>query len=76
MLPNPFSMLRPRLAGVLSVACIGALVLASTSAMANSGGTGPSDPSTGVKGHKAKLVHGKAVAPRSADAWRRPTGMR
>ena len=66
MLPNPFRLRSPRLAGALSVACIGAFVLASPSAMANSGGTGTSDPSPTVKGQKAKLVHGKAVAPKSA----------
>jgi hypothetical protein len=66
MLPNPIRMRRPRLAGAISAVCIGALVLASPSALANSGGTGTSDTSPTVKGHKAKLVHGKAVAPRSA----------
>lgn len=66
MLINPFRMRRPRLAGALSIACVGALALASPAAIASSGGTGTSDSSPTVKGHKAKLVHGKAVAPKSA----------
>ena len=66
MLINPFRMRRPRIAGALSIACLGALALASPTAIASSGGTGTSDSSPTVKGHKAKLVHGKAVAPKSA----------
>ena len=66
MLPNLLRIRRPRVAAAVAAACIGALVLASPSAMANSGGTGTTDPSPTVKGHKAKLVHGKAVAPKSA----------
>src|SRR3954471_9504107 len=66
MLPNLSRMRRPRLAGALAAACIGALVLTSPTAIASSGGTGTSDSAPTVKGHKAKLVHGKAVAPRSA----------
>jgi hypothetical protein len=66
MLPNVFCIRRPRVAAAVSAACIGALVLASPTAMANSGGTGTTDPSPTVKGHNAKLVHGKAVAPKSA----------
>jgi hypothetical protein len=66
MLNNSFSMRRAGLTGALSLACLGALALASPSAMAGSGGTGTTDSSPTVKGHKAKLVHGKAVAPRSA----------
>ncbi len=66
MLPNLFRTRRPRVAAAVSAACIGALVLASPSAMASSGGTGTTDSSPTVKGHKAKLVHGKAVAPKSA----------
>jgi hypothetical protein len=66
MLSNPIRMRRPRLAGALIVASVGALVLASPAAIASSGGTGTSDPSPTVKGGKAKLVHGKAVPPKSA----------
>jgi hypothetical protein len=66
MLPNLFCIRRPRVAAAVSAACIGAFVLASPAAMANSGGTGTTDPSPTVKGHNAKLVHGKAVAPKSA----------
>ena len=69
MLPNLFRMRRLHLAGALSIACLSALVLASPTAMASSGGTGTSDSSQTVSGDKAKLVHGKAIAPRSAP-WR------
>ena len=65
MLNNSFSMRRAGLAGALSLTCLGAFTLAGP-AMAGSGGTGTTDSSPTVKGHKAKLVHGKAVAPRSA----------
>lgn len=66
MLNNPFRMRRPRLAGAMALACLGTLALSSPAAMAGSGGTGTTDSSPTVKGHKAKLVHGKAVAPKSA----------
>jgi hypothetical protein len=66
MLPNPFRMRRPQLAGATALACLGAFALVSPAAMAGSGGTGATDSSPTVKGHKAKLVHGKAVAPKSA----------
>jgi hypothetical protein len=65
MLPNLFRIRRPRAAAAVAAACVGALALASP-AMASSGGTGTTDSSPTVKGHKAKLVHGKAVAPKSA----------
>jgi hypothetical protein len=65
MLINSFSMRRAGLAGALSLACLGAVTLAGP-AMAGSGGTGTTDSSPTVKGHKAKLVHGKAVAPKAA----------
>src|SRR3954468_11671442 len=66
MLTNLFSMRRAGVAGAVSLACLAALVLAGPAALASSGGTGTSDSAPTVKGHKAKLVHGKAVAPRSA----------
>jgi len=66
MLPNLFRMRRPRIAGATALACAGALVLASPAAIASSGGTGTSGSSSGVKGQKAKLVHGKAIPPKSA----------
>src|SRR4029079_1727359 len=66
MLPNLLRIRRPRVAAAVAAACIGALSLASPSAMANSGGTGTTDPSRTVTGKKAKLVHGKAIAPKSA----------
>jgi hypothetical protein len=63
---NPFRMRRPRLAGALVLACLTALAFASPAALAGNGGTSTSEPAPTVKGGKAKLVHGKAVAPRSA----------
>jgi hypothetical protein len=49
-----------------SLVCVIALAALSPAAIASSGGTGTSDSSTTVKGHKAKLRHGKAIAPKSA----------
>jgi hypothetical protein len=69
MFSNPFRMRRLRLAGALSLACLTTLALVSPTAMAGSGGTGTtgtSDSSKTVRGSKAKLVHGKAIAPKSA----------
>ncbi len=63
MASNPFRMARLRLAGAL-VACLTALALLSTAAVAGNGGTG--QPAPTVKGSKAKLRHGLAVAPESA----------
>jgi hypothetical protein len=63
---NPFRMRGLRLAGALSLACLTALALPSPTALAGNGGTGTTEPAATVKGHKAKLVHGKAVAPKSA----------
>ena len=66
MFPNLLRIRRPRVAAAVAAACIGALVLMSPTAMANSCGTGTTDPQPTVKGHNAKLVHGKAVAPKTA----------
>jgi hypothetical protein len=68
MFSNPFRMQFLRPAGALALACLLALAILSPAATASSGGTGTSgsSDSTGVKGSKAKLVHGKAIAPRSA----------
>jgi hypothetical protein len=66
MLINSFSMRRAGLAGAIALACLGALVLVGPAAIASSGGTGTADSSPTVKGHKAKLRHGKAVPPKSA----------
>ena len=63
---NPFRMRRLQLAGALSLACLTTLALTSPTAIANDGGTGTSGSSRTVKGDKAKLVHGKAIAPKSA----------
>ena len=64
MFSNPFRMLRLRLGGALLLACLATLAATSPGAMAGSGGTGMPAPT--VKGSKAKLVHGLAVAPKSA----------
>jgi hypothetical protein len=66
MFSNPSGMRRLRLAGALSLACLIVLALVSPSTMAATGGTGTTDSTRTVKGHKARLVHGKAIAPRSA----------
>jgi hypothetical protein len=63
---NPFRMRRLRLAGALSIACLTTLALVIPTAIAGTGGTGATGTSRTVKGHKAKLVHGKAIAPKSA----------
>jgi hypothetical protein len=57
---------RAKLAGCAVLACASALAFA-VSATASSGGTGtPPPPAPTVDGHKAKLVNGFAVAPKSA----------
>jgi hypothetical protein len=67
MFSNPFRMRRLRLAGALSLACLTTLALVSPTAIAGNGGTGTSDGgSRTVRGSEAKLVHGKAIAPKSA----------
>lgn len=54
-------------APALALAGIAALALTATPALAGSGGTGtPPPPPATVKGGKAKLVNGFAVAPRKA----------
>jgi len=58
MLPNLLRIRRPRVAAAVAAACIGALSLASPSAMANSGGTGTTDPSPTVKGQKQLPARG------------------
>jgi hypothetical protein len=63
---NPIRMRSLRLAGALSLASLTTLALASPTALAGNGGTGTTEPAPTVSGHKAKLVHGKAVAPKSA----------
>jgi hypothetical protein len=63
---KPPSMLRLRFAGAL-LACLAASALGSTAASAATGGTG--QPAPTVKGSKAKLRNGLAVAPKSAP-WR------
>jgi hypothetical protein len=55
---------RLRLTGASLVACLTVLALLSAPAGAGTGGTGQPAPS--VKGSKAKLRHGLAVAPKSA----------
>jgi hypothetical protein len=67
MSSNPMRMLRLRLAGAIAMACLTALAVPSTPATAGNGGTGPPGPT--VKGSKAKLRHGLAIAPKSAP-WR------
>jgi hypothetical protein len=62
---KPLHMRRPRMLGA-SVVCLTMLALLSPAAIASSGGTGTTDSSATVKGDKAKLVNGKAVAPKSA----------
>ena len=64
MSSNRIRMLRVRLAGALLLACLTTLALLSTPATAGNGGTGQPGPT--VKGSKAKLRHGLAVAPESA----------
>jgi hypothetical protein len=65
MFPKSFRMSHLRSAAVL-VACVAGLALTGSAALANSGGTGVTDSSRTVKGHKAKLRNGKAIAPESA----------
>jgi hypothetical protein len=70
MLSAPFSLPRLPLSGVLLLACLVTFAVLSTAAMAGNGGTGsPTPPAPTVKGKKAKLVHGLALAPKSAP-WR------
>jgi hypothetical protein len=64
MSSNPDQIVRLRLAGALALACAIPLVLPGTPATAGNGGTG--QPAPTVKGSKAKLRHGRAVAPRNA----------
>jgi len=66
MYSNTISMRRLRLAGALSLACLTTLALVTPTALAGSGGTGTTDSTRTVRGDKAKLVHGKAIAPKSA----------
>ena len=67
MFSNPFRMRCLRSAGALVLACATTLAVLSTAATAGDGGTGSGGPPTPtVKGSKAKLVHGLAVAPKSA----------
>ena len=66
MLLNPFRMRCLRLAGALSLACLTTLAFTGPTAIAGSGGTGTSGSARTVKGDKAKLVNGKAIAPKSA----------
>jgi len=68
MFSNPIRMRRPWRAVALSLVCLTALAAVSPGTMASSGGTGISDSSPTVRGHKAKLRHGKAIPPRSAPA--------
>ena len=65
MSSKPLRMRRPRWVCV-SVVCVTALAASSPVAIASSGGTSTSDSSPTVSGDKAKLVNGKAVAPKSA----------
>src|SRR5215212_2834807 len=67
MFSNPFRMLCLRSAGAFAATCLIALTTLSPASIASSGGTGTSGSSdSGVKGSKAKLVDGKAIAPKSA----------
>jgi hypothetical protein len=64
--PNSNSMSR-KLAGSAALACAATLAFTASPASAGSGGTGtPPPPPPTVAGHKAKLVNGLAVAPKSA----------
>jgi hypothetical protein len=65
MFSNPFRMPSPRSAAAMALACVAILAaLGATAATAGNGGTGTPGPT--VKGSKAKLRHGIAIAPRSA----------
>ncbi|HXE99715.1 MAG TPA: hypothetical protein VN458_05160 [Solirubrobacterales bacterium] len=64
MFSNPSRMVCLRLSATLALACVTALAILSRPAVAGSGGTGLPAPT--VQGSKAKLVNGKAVAPKSA----------
>ena len=65
---NPSRMPRLWRALALSLACLIALAAVSPGTMAATGGTGTADSGSTVRGHKAKLRHGKAIPPRSAPA--------
>ena len=64
MFSNPFAMPSLRLAGALVVASLATFAVLSATATAGNGGTGTPAPT--VKGSKAKLRHGRAIAPESA----------
>lgn len=70
MSSNPCRMPRLRLAAALLLFCLVMLAVSSTAATAGNGGLRtPAPPAPTVKGSKAKLVHGLALAPESAP-WR------
>jgi hypothetical protein len=64
MFSNPSRMMRLGLSGALTLACLTTPAILSPRAIAGSGGT--TTPAPTVEGSKAKLVHGKAIAPKSA----------
>ena len=64
MFSNPSRMMRLGLSGALALACLTTPAILSPPAIAGSGGT--TTPAPTVEGSKAKLVHGKAIAPKSA----------
>jgi hypothetical protein len=66
MFSKPFRMRRLRLAGAISLACLTTLAFVSPAAIGANGGTGTTDTTPTVRGSKAKLRHGKAIAPKSA----------
>jgi hypothetical protein len=67
MFSNPFRMLCLRVVGAFALICLSTLAILTPAATAGNGGTGTSGSSEPtVKGSKAKLVNGKAIAPKSA----------
>jgi hypothetical protein len=64
MFSNPSRLVRLGLSGALALACLTTAAILSPPAIAGTGGT--TTPSPTVEGSKAKLVHGKAIAPKSA----------
>jgi len=64
MFSNPSRLVRLGLSGALALACLTTPAILSPPAIAGSGGT--TTPAPTVEGSKAKLVHGKAIAPKSA----------
>jgi hypothetical protein len=64
MSSNPSRLVRLGLSGALALACLTTAAILSPPAIAGTGGT--TTPVPTVQGSKAKLVHGKAIAPKSA----------